>query len=369
MSEWIGVIQSTAPKYMKGAVDLTMRNRLILAMIQKKGRVKLNQNSHLNYWDVEFAQPPIESRADGGVLNFARHDLLRQLSNNWRGYYGSDLMTRKERLMNKGPEAIVNRYDRIMPALIKSLKDNFSGELFIDGEASGNENRLHGLETFMGSGTTVEADRIAQPDDSYGGYATDLGNQGGSWTSALTTPPNAAVATDWPDGRGDSEYDWLAPKLVNWSSSSWIDASNQTWADTCELVLTQTQIWLTHGGGMDAAPDLALLSSDLFYQYKSAIQSMRRVVVPHKASDDLGFGNVLNHEGMGIQEDYDVPVNTGYVMNVDQMELCSLAPELFWTEGPNYDPRTDSHLFLVGFFGNCRYKPKYFAKLKNYAGS
>lgn len=367
MSEWIGVIQSTAPKYMKGAQDLTMRNRLLLAMLQKKGRIKLNQNSHLNYWDVEFAQPPIESRADGGVLNFSRHDLLRQLSNNWRGYYGTDMMTRKEMLMNKGAEAIVKRYDRIMPALTKALRDNFSGELFIDGDATGNENRLHGLETFTGVGTTGANDVIAQPDDSYGGFATDLGDQGGSWSANLTTKPNSTIATDWPDGKGDSEYDWNTPKLVNWSSSTWVGASNDTWQDTCEKVLTRTQIWLTHGGGLEAAPDLALLSSDLFYGYKNTIASMRRIVVPHKESNDLGFGNVLNHEGMGIQEDYDVPTNTGYVMNLDQMELCSIAEELFWTQGPTYDPRTDAWLFLAGFFGNCRYKTKFFAKLYPYA--
>jgi hypothetical protein len=367
MSEWVGVIQSTAPLYMKGAEDLTMRNRLILAMIQRKGRIKLNQSSHLNYWDVEFAQPPIESRADGGVLNFSRNDLLRQLSNNWRGYYGTDMMTRKEMLMNKGPSAIVKRYDRIMPALTKSLRNRFSGELFINGDAAGNENRLHGLESFMGAGTCVAADRVAVPDGSYGGFSTDLASQGGSWSANLTTKPNSTIATDWPDGQGDSEYDWLAPKLINYTSSSWIDNSNKTWALTCELVMTQAQIWLTHTGGMDAAPDLALLSSDLFYQYKNKISAMRRIIVPHKEASDLGFGNVLNHEGMALQEDFDCPAATGYVMNLDQMELASIAPELFWTEGPNYDARTDAWLFLVGFFGNCRYKPKYFGKLYPYA--
>lgn len=363
-NEWVGIVNSTAPKYLKGAENLTMRNRLILRLLQKKGRIKLNMNSHTCFWDVEFAQSAILSRADAGLLNFQRHDRLRQLSIDWRGYYGSDKMTRKEMYMNKGDVAIVKRYDRIMPALTQDLRDHFGGEMFIDGYAVGNDNRLHGMESFMGyDNNTVAADRVANPDDNYGGLSTALGNQGGSWSANLGTPPNATAATDWPDGQGDSKYDYLSPKILNYTSSNWVDASNDAWEDTAEKCLTQIQIWLTHGGGQEGAPDLALLSSDLFYGYKNAIESMRRIVVPHKESNDLGFGNVLNHEGMAIQSDFDCPSGTGYVTNLDKMELCSLAPQLFFNQGPTYDPSTDCWLFLAGFFGNVRYRPKHFGKL------
>ncbi len=33
--EFIGVLNSTRPKYMKGAADLTIRRRLLLAMLRK----------------------------------------------------------------------------------------------------------------------------------------------------------------------------------------------------------------------------------------------------------------------------------------------------------------------------------------------
>ncbi len=64
-----------------------------------------------------------------------------------------------------------------------------------------------------------------------------------------------------------------------------------------------------------------------------------------------------------IDTDFDVPSGVGYGLNVDQMELGSLDSVLFSSRGPEYDIKTDSWLFLVGFFGNVRYNPKHFAKL------
>ena len=68
-----------------------------------------------------------------------------------------------------------------------------------------------------------------------------------------------------------------------------------------------------------------------------------------------------------LQTDFDVASNTAYGLNVDQMELASLDNVLFASRGPEYDIKTDSWLFMVGFFGNGRYNPKYFAKISNFA--
>ena len=134
-NEWQGVIHSTAPKYLKGAEDLTIRERIVLSFLKSRGRVKFNENSHTCVWDVEFSEPPIEPYADGGVLNFQRHDPLRQLVLDWRGYVGTDQMTRKERMMNTGDEAIYRRYDKIIPNLTRSITNKFGSEWLIDGYA------------------------------------------------------------------------------------------------------------------------------------------------------------------------------------------------------------------------------------------
>lgn len=366
MSEWAGVINTTAPKYLKGAADLTFRKRLLLALLRKYGRIRTGESSYQCTWDVEFDQPPVRQFGDAGDQTFSRHDVYRQLTIDWRGYTTTDQMTKKEYLMNKGMQAIIDRYDRIIPNLVKSLTDTFGGEFFIDGYASGNTNRLHGLESFLGDGTTVAADLVAQPSDTYGTRSTALANHGGSWSTDLSTSPNAAVATDWPEGSGDVKYDFMSPKLVNYSSTSW-GTSSTSWEDNCERALRKTTIWLHRTGGQEGRPTCYLLSSDLFADFQNFQAARNRIIIPHKESEDLGFSDALNFDGVAVKYDYNVPAGVGYGLNINQMELSSIDDVLFRPDGPEWDIKTKSWLFEVGFFGNLRYQPKYFSRLAAYA--
>lgn len=368
--EWIGIIHSTRPRYMKGASDLTLRQRLLLAMLKKKGRLEYNVSGDECKWQVEFSQPPVEAYVDGGVMDFSNHDAFRQLSCDWRGYRATDAMTKKQVAMNSGQEQLINLFQTKQNRLMKSLSANMCGELYRDGEATGRTDRIHGLETFLGAGTVAAGDRIAAPSDAYGlgALSTVPANAGGAWSANLSTSPNASLATDWPDGQGDTEYDYLAPKLVNWSSTAWGTGST-LWEDNCWRVISQTITWLTVSGGDDGMPDICVLAPNLFQGYKNHEEAIRRIIIPHKTASDLGFaGNTLNQDGVAIQPDFDCPANTGYMLNTSTITLSSLMPELFWMEGPDKDPRSGySHLWAVGFFGNAKYQPKFVAKLKNYA--
>lgn len=378
--EWVGVINTTAPKYLKGAVDSTIRKRLLLSMLEKRGRFSFNNSSFNLTWDVMFDQPPVEAYADGGLINFARNDLYRQCTIDWRGYVATDSMTRKERMMNDGDVAIIKRYNRIIPNLIQGLRDRFSTELYIDGYASGNENRAHGLESFLSNGSNSGAatDKMVIPSDTYGGRTTapsqygtwsaDIGSTVGNtpagiasgWTNyGFTTPP------DWPEGSGDASFDYFTPKLGNWSSTAWTGSTS--WEDNCERCIRKMLQWLTLTSGADGTPTICLLAPDLYTSFKNRESAKQRIVVEHKESQDLGFSDTLNFDGCAITSEFGVPGNIGYFLNLNRMEVMSLDSELFASEGPVFDMKTDSWLYRVGFFGNCRYEsPKFFGKLKNF---
>lgn len=364
MAEWAGVISSTAPKYLKGAEDLTVRNRLLFTKMQKDGRITFNANGHKQIWTVECFQPSVETAGDDGNITFGRNDLLKQLENDWRGYRATDKMTTKEMQMNRGDVAIVERYGRIMPTLTKSVTQRLGSEMYGDGGSD--PNRLHGLETFMAQDSCVAADKIAKPSDTYGGLSVAVAALGGSWTSALTVKPNASIAKDWPDGSGDSEFDYLAPKLANWSSTSW-GTGSATWTDNCMRVLSQLHTWLTMTAGKEGTPKMDVMASNLFYEYKMAQLAKQRINIPHKEAEDLGFGDVMNQDGVMLAADFDCPVNTGYSLNTDQMTLESLFSKLLNNEGPTYSIKDDAWLFMISFFGNVKYRPKFFGKFKNYA--
>lgn len=367
-TEWIGVIHEQAPKFLAGYADETIRNRMLLAYLRKNGRIVLNGNGPMCVWSTKFQQPTPTSVADGGSISFTRQDNKRQLALNWRGYFVPDMMTEKEYLMNKGPGQIFNRYGEVIPDLIEAITDYFGGQLYIDGNATGNENAIHGIESFMGAGTVAVGDVVAQPSDTYAGLSTALGNEGGSWDDNLTVQPNSTISKDWPAGRGTASWDFNSPVLLNWSSNAW-GTSAVTWESNCERTIRQGIIWLKNRGGMSGMPKLALMDSILYTGFLNHMSSKQRAIIPHSESQDLGFPDAVNFDGVGLAYDFDCPANTGYLLNIQNVELISLDKVLFGYRGPDWSIRDRAYLFYVGFWGNARWRAKHFGKFFNYAAA
>lgn len=369
-TEWIGTLHEQTPKFLAGWVDETIRNRLFLSKLRKDGRIVLNSNSPLCVWTVKYAQPQIQSAGDVGNLVFQRNDLMRQAAQSWRGYIGTDEMTEKEYLMNRGPGQIFNRYGEIVPWLMEAMTDSFGGQLFIDGDAANNVNCIHGLNSFTGYTACTTSDLIAQPNDSYGGLSTVLqAESGGTWTATLSSAnrPNTSLSYDWPYGTGNAQYDFFSPKLLNFNSARWMGSTGSaTWETVCERVLRQGRIWLTSTGGMAGRPKMVLLSPDFMAGFLNHQSAKQRIIVPHKESEDLGFANTVNFEGMSVGDDYECPVSTGFMLTTQNIELASLDNVLFGYRGPDWSIRDRAWLFYVGFWGNMRFRPKHIAKIADF---
>lgn len=366
--EWIGVINTTKPNYMKGASDLTIRRRLFLAMLRKKGRITYNNSGYEARWQVEFSQPTMHQHGDGSMIDFTNHQAFQQAVLPWSGYQVSDSITMKQKAMNSGDEALINLFKTKQGRIMKKLQNGLASEIYKAGGSSGRENAIYGLETALTETTPGAADRVATPNATYAGLSTVLANQGGTWSANLTTFPNSTLANDWPDGAGDAEYDYFAPKLVNWSSTGW-NTSATDWETNCWRVIGQMITWLTIQGGDTGMPEICVLASNLFQGYKNHEEAVRRINIPHKTANDLGFeGNVLNQDGCAISADFDCPSNTGYMINTSTVEIASMMPELFWMRGPDEDPRSGyAALWASGFYGQAYLQPKFLAKTKNYA--
>ena len=366
--EWIGVVKQAGPRYLKGAIDLTIRKRLILAMLEARGQIITNfLGSHETVQDLDYTEAPVEDFADGAQVTYARRDYLKQMAQDWRGYKATDLITLKEQEMIKGggPNVMVNRYKRIFPKLVKSLRNQIGLEFYIDGYAAGNENRFCGTKSFTTKGACAATDIIAQPNDTYLGVATNV-NQSGTWSADLSTKPNATIATDWPEGQGSTDYDFNAPKLANWSSSNW-GTSKQTWVDNCIVVMRRMIQWLSLTAGVDGISLMTMLAGHMMTDFKTALDAKTRILLPHKEAEDLGFPDTLNFEGMGVKSEFGIATNTGYALNVDEVELQILCNKLINQKGPDYDPKSAGYTFLVYTFGNFKFLPKHCGEYYNYA--
>lgn len=361
------VVHSTITKHLKEVDDSCMRNRVAFAMMKSKGRITYNGAGKDMDWRVKLRIPDTIGYSDMDQVTYATHDKYVVPTLGWAASLTTDAMSMMQQMMNKGPQAIIKHLDTIMPDLEKSLVDDAASQLFIDGNATGNEKKFSGLNTFLTATTPGAADTIATPNDSYGGFNTNLGDQGGTW-SADGTANNSTLANDWPDGTGDYEYDYYAPKLVNWSSTGW-GTGLTTFRANAEYALRSAISWCTVSGGKDGSIDLFLTTSKLFTDYKNSQAARQQINVQPTTSPlwALGFRDIMNLDGVDITSDYNVPVNCVYGLNFDYMRMDNLHSQMFWSHEPEYDPHTLATLFVMGMFGQYRFKPKAFCLLKNYA--
>lgn len=370
VDEAIHFIKTIAPEYKQKAQDLTERGRLEYALLSKHGRLKFNQGgSHTCTWTIQIAEPPMQAHGAYTEFTFDEHDLWKQLTVDWRGYNMTDKLVRKHYIVGYSHPglAIVNRYRDILGNLVSAFKNRMHGELYVDGMAASNDNRFHGLETFMNHVTPVASDMIAQPDDNYGGLDTDLASQGGTWSSDLPTAdrPNASLAKDYPHGTGGTEYDSTSPLLMNTSSTRWTGSPD--WEDNCERCMHQAIDWMSKNRGADGVPTCLLWASNMMTPIKYYFSSRFRTITPHKEAEELGFGGSIDFDGVILKTAYDVPAGVGYGLNVQKMEVAFCTDDMYETRGPVEDPKTGSYLFELFTFGNCRYSPPYFIKFKAYA--
>jgi len=358
---WVGIVMATAPVYMREVSDQTIRQRFLLAKLQKSGRIVLNMDGYELNWNAKYRRYPVIPYADDGLLDYQRQNLHKQAVLGWRGYKTTGKITYMEELQTKGSAAILNRASEMITDMCESITTEIGQEIYTDGYATGNDARLVGIGSFTGAGTCAAGDRVAVCNDTYANLSTAQGSEG-TWTTLMTTAPNSTLATDWPYGRGSEEYDYWSPKLVNASSTNWGTGAT-TWASNCEAVLRATNKWLTVGGGEANKPQLALLNSEWMVDFMNKQSSKQRIIVEHKEAQDLGFNDVLNFDGMAVQSDFDVPAQKAYVFNIEQMALMSLADEMIHVRGPFDDPSRDARVTNVGIFGNLMFNPKYFAEI------
>ena len=367
-TEHLQMVASTISDYAKGASDETIRDSLPLAMLNKYGKVTYNHSGKSMTWQVKFSKNQLRQVGDAGEYVFNEAVKHKQCSLDWRGCYSTDKITEKQRLMNRGPEALINLYATKGPELIAEAKESFCAELFGDGNATGHTNSIHGFESCLAERTTPGAgDIIAEPGDSYAGLVTNLGNYGGTWSSARSTKPNSTLAKDWPYGNSlTPEYDFFSPKLFNASSTGW-PGTGTTWADNCGYVL-RAAIHTVRNTTGSPAPTLVLMGVDWYTDLCNLLDTKFRTLTPHEEAADLGFkGNNIQYEGAAVMTDFYCPSSVAYGFKTDTVELCCMYDDLFYAEGPTKDFVSNSYLFRVGFFGNMKLRPRHLTKIKEYA--
>lgn len=333
---------ATASNILRGAVDVTLRSRLLLSWLNEEGRINKNaQGKDLN-WLIEFRELEASPYTPSQPLTFNNVNLNVAAAVTPEWFYTTSGMNVTDVLMNSGPTAIVDNYGRRITKLERAMQNKLSADMYKD--AVTNPLSIAGFGTIAKKSltkATTNADRIAPPLEgvSYAGIDMGLGSQGGSWSADLPAAlrPNAALANDWPDGHGDPSqaYDGTSPRLYNDNTNQWLSAgaaaANGTWNQNCIAMLSRANTDLDMNSVKVMMPNIHLSGSTRTQAVKDLMRiSYRDVSLGTNAasSQNLGYHGILDFEGAAIALDYDAPADRTY-------SICSKTVELFFYGSPD----------------------------------
>ncbi len=354
------VATTTILDYFKGQNDNTIRRYKLLALLQQKGMIEYNASGTGFQWVVKYTQKPMEQYAAGSQLSFTDMNKWQNPVLDWRGYKMTQSIDEVSVLMNKGDQALVNRLSTLSSDLLTDMEQQFHSQFFVDGNATGFENAIHGLESFFSVSGAATAGYVGTPNDTYGGLSTALGAVSGTWSNDSGTG-----TTNWPRGYGDPDYDYFSPIVTLYDNVAGFGAGG--WATNCEKAMSFSIAHAQRNAGNAGTTDVIMLEPELWRQYADFNRSRQRIeVTPGGATGlvSLGFKDVINFDGAEVTKEFGVPSGVGYGLNISEMELRSMRPQLFEAAGPEWVLQYAAYLIFLRFNGNMRFNPRSHFKLK-----
>lgn len=356
---------TTIREYAEDFEETVMRDEKVFAKLVDEGRVELDVAGDGFQWQVQYQRGVVEGNKGDTALIFSPVNRFMPCYLEERGYATTDSMKKREYVKNRKSPALIKYFARMGQFVLDDMKRQFVQEPFIDGDATGNENRLHGLKTFLKhAGNSINsstgavrsynaADYVMAPSATYAGLNTGFQYYGG--TSLTGVWPNAFTAnTD-----GDTA-DFFTPVLVNYVSSSFAGTA-QTWAVQCTDAM-RFMIDACHKD--DGQMDMIILNLDLFRQFKTKNDSLQRINVENSGLRKLGFKDVINLDGVDVTGQFGVTVGEGFGFTTKKLTLRSYQPRMFVVDGPFYDKSLREWRVVCDFIGNLKASsPKYFGRL------
>lgn len=349
------ILRTTHDLAEKNFTDATLKHRPFLAMMQAKSKIKYDCTGHSPNWGIKFKNLPLNPYADAGQLDWIRSQQYKRAELEVRGYYISDIITEREKLMNRGPEQLINVYGEKSEDMKRDFMIRFPLELLrVDGSATGNENRFHGLPSIFGDdGGAVDGDEIVDNTDTYAGLSTTKGAFGGA--------------------SGDSEFDFWSPVLINsgFNGGSWE-------ANADERLRTGIQE-TTYANNATDSPDLVLCTKDKYRSLINLLDAKEQLYTDRGANESMaakfGFQRVVEFDGTDVSWSFDAPDAAignatdfdAYILNFDYLELWLWHKNLCLA-GSQWDPDQLSFKFWISIHGNMVVRsPRHQGIVQDYA--
>ena len=326
---------------------------VLMAGIRAHGREKFNQTGVEMDWPVRYRRREIQE-ADGydASIDSPRTVTRRRAQLPWRRYRLSESITKFERLANRGEARLYDILGSLVGECVDDFLTDFRKKLFGDGNATGSRG-IHGFESIFAYTNLIHANaKCGDPDDTYGGMTTGLGDYGGSWT------PD--TSDYWPTGEGSTEYQFWSPLIVDATNANWT-ASEKTWPNTWQECLRFAMAYQEMN--QDSKFDFCLMNTKRLLEAKQSLESTQRFELTQNSKlTEVGF-KTLAYEGIELASQPGVPAGATYLFPWDKLSLRSMLKQLIDVE-QDKDPADSSQQYFFDCFTNLQFdSPAFFAKI------
>jgi len=365
---WQKLTATTIPQHLRKLEDETFRKRIEFNLLKSRGRIVYNCSGDTFDWRVRYRKFPSQTNNGEQTLIFTRQNEFKKAELGYTGLVQTDSFTESEQLANRGDEAIVKYTAPRLEQRMQDLREDWCDGFYIDSSATGNSDRMSGLETMFACNGTITISSGAQrtanaadiagfPNDTYASLTTNLGDAGGTWAT------QSAIASTWPNGKGDAAYEYWSPIVLNYTSTAWGGAT-ATWAANCVNVTRFGISQINDRCGAMNPVDLVILDRDLYRQWKSTFDSKERITNLGEKLASGFTGDSIEFDGATITGGFGVTSGVGYILSMSNVEYRSRYKQIFQDYGPKEEIRDQAFLTVVKADGQFKFSsPKNFGKM------
>ena len=382
-TDWARSFVTTLRETWRDELHEMMRSYKILTSIERRGNIETNVNGRGMDRPVQYRLHNVSDNDGTTPRTFAPANLWKVANIEYRGYQATDSITKKERKENRGKNALIPLLKNMKSRLKTSIMETIANQVYIDGEATGNTKKFHGLNSMFGIKQVSSGDGgfdhrhatamteqgmahaaadeeiiVMIPDDTFYGLSTVLGNYGGSMQSGT-----------WPNGQCDPQFDFWSPLMINVNSDFFTTAQGATVSGWDGYPVEHIRFGLTHcrRNKLEDQVDTILMDRGIEIKVKNKLLSgVERIIVnSDNGLRSFGFNDVFQIDGVDCTTEYGIPsyqtdrnsasspiVPVAFGVPIKQMSILSMHDGLVEWDDPFYDIDTQSTKFVGDILGN-----------------
>lgn len=344
---------TTINAHIRKIVERPLQEDRFLGALKKKGTISFGNSSYAFDWLVDILRREVTWSAPDDPISSPQLNRHKRATLPYRKCHMSEGFNKFTELANKGPEAQA----KILATAVKNMAvdcvRSLSKACWVDGNATGYTDQIHGIGSFMGSDSAQHGSvslGFAGPSDTYAGLRTDPAYYGGS-------------ATQFPVGDCHSHAIFWSPLLADVGNDDWSYGTTYTWAKQWRSIMSACNLFMrVHN---DTKFDVWYMTPGMYRTVADSLTSSEQININRGKESlmaSLGY-DTINFEGIDLIDEINCPADTAWGVNFDHLELKSMQSQLF-EKTESRDDTVSTKNVTFDFYGNLvADSPRFFAKV------